>query len=152
MGFGELCKCNLQNMRVSRKRVILGATVIEASAIATITGPPVVSHGRPPKPAETSGLLALRRGLAQLEGLDNGLGGLSVVGGSHGQCSDCDEEQSGGGANTYEQTQAVQPARTRQVNTSEGKARISRGIPLIGCVATPTIGRLSPCPPPVPGW
>ena len=55
------------------------------------------------------------------------------------------------GANTYEQTQAVQPARTCQVNTSEGKARISRGIPLIGCVATPTIGRPSPCPPPVPG-
>ncbi len=80
----------------------------------------------------------LGRSLAQLEGLDNGLGGISV-GGGYGQGSDCDEEQSGGGANTYEQTQAVQPARTRQVNMSEGKARISRGIPLIGCVATPTI-------------
>ncbi len=44
VGFGELCKCNLQNMRVSRQRGILGATVIEASAIATITGPPAVSR------------------------------------------------------------------------------------------------------------
>lgn len=113
-------------------------------------GPPVVSRGRPP--AALRSALALSRSLAQLEGLDDGLGGISVVGGGHGPGSDCDEEQSGGGANTYEQTQAVQPARTRQVNTSEGKARISRGIPLIGCVATPTIGRLSPCPPPVPGW
>ena len=100
-------------------------------------GPPVVSRGRPP--AALRSALALSRSLAQLEGLDNGVGGLSVVGGGHGQGSDCDEEQSGGGANTYEQTQAVQPARTRQVNMSEGKARISRGIPLIGCVATPTI-------------
>lgn len=48
VGFGEPCKYNLQNMRVSRQRVILGATVIEASAIATIMGPPVVFHGRPP--------------------------------------------------------------------------------------------------------
>ena len=97
----------------------------------------MVSCGRPP--AALRSALALRRSLAQFEGLDNGLGGLSVVGSGHGQGSDCDEEQSGGGANTYEQTQAVQPARTRQVNMSEGKARISRGIPLIGCVATPTI-------------
>lgn len=95
--------------------------------------------------------LALSRSLAQLEGLDDGLGGLSVVGSGYAQGSDCDEEQSSGGANTYEQTQAVQPARTCQVNTSDGKARISRGIPLIGCVATPTIGRPSPCPSPVPG-
>ena len=96
----------------------------------------MVSRGRPP--AALRSALALSRSLAQLEGLDDGLGGISVVGGGHGQGSDCDEEQSGG-ANTYEQTQAVQPARTRQVNMSEGKARISRGIPLIGCVATPTI-------------
>jgi len=100
-------------------------------------GRPVVPRGGPP--AALRSALALSRSLAQLEGLDGGLGGISVVGGGHGQGSDCDEEQSGGGANTYEQTQAVQPARTRQVNMSEGKARISRGIPLIGCVATPTI-------------
>jgi len=93
----------------------------------------------------------LGRSLAQLEGLDNGLGGISVVGSGYAQGSDSDEEQSSGGANTNEQTQAVQPARTRQVNTSEGKARISRSIPLVGCVATPTIGRPNPCPPPVPG-
>ena len=110
----------------------------------------MVSQVRPP--AALRSALALSRSLAQLEGLDDGLGGISVVGDGHGQGSDCDEEQSDGGANTYEQTQAVQPARTRQVNMSEGKARISRGIPLIGCLATPTIGRPSPCPPPVPGW
>ena len=115
----------------------------------TRRGPPVVSHGRPP--AAKRSARARRRGLAPLEGFDNGLCGLSGVGSGHGQGSDCDEEQSGGGANTYEQTQAVQPARTRQVNMSEGKTRISRGIPLIGCVATPTIGRPSRCPPPVPG-
>ena len=34
----------------------------------------------------------LGRSLAQLEGLDNGLGGLSVVGSGHGQGSDRDEE------------------------------------------------------------
>lgn len=115
---------------------------------------PAARGTHPPNSAATakgSPLLALGRSLAQLEGLDDGLGGISVVGGGHGQGSDCDEEQSGGGANTYEQTQAVQPARTRQVNMSEGKTRISRGIPLIGCVATPTIGRPSRCPPPVPG-
>ena len=40
--------------------------------------------------------------------------------------------------------QVVQPARTRQINTGEGKARTCRGPPLIGCVVTPIIGRPRP--------
>ena len=40
-------------------------------------------HGRPP--AARRSALALRRSLARLEGLDDGFGGLSVVGGGHGQ-------------------------------------------------------------------
>ena len=40
--------------------------------------------------------------------------------------------------------QVVQPSRTRQINTGEGKARISRGTSLVGCVVTPIIGRPRP--------
>ena len=49
---------------------------------------PAARGTHPPNSAATakgSPLLALGRSLAQLEGLDNGLGGLSVVGGGHGQ-------------------------------------------------------------------